>query len=123
MSLIPQLTPLEAALAAKTESIARVGEALHHLATVMKNENSRFWQQPDELLLGVLNHDVAGTLATFEANTRLGVAVNAMLDELEPDPVLRRFPTRASVVPGRGDVVYDGTAFVVTAPEQATASN
>lgn len=109
MPLITPRTTLELDLAEKDASVIRCAEAAHHLAAVLRNENSRFWSVPTDRLLAVLNHDVATTLATFAANTAAGTAVNAILDQLD-DP---RFPTRAPVEPGRSDIVFLNGAFVL----------
>lgn len=108
MSLLTQRTQLESDLHDKDESVIRCAEAAHHLASVLSNENARFWSVPTDRLLAILNHDVAVTLATFAANTAAGTAVNAILDQLD-DP---RFPGRAPVAPGRTDIVFQDGMFV-----------
>lgn len=113
MSLITPRTQLEHDLHEKDESVLRCAEAAHHLASVLANENHRFWSVPTDRLLAVLNHDIPVTLATFAANTAAGTAVNAILDQLA-DP---RFPTRAPTEPGRSDIVFDGSMFSVVVLE------
>lgn len=117
MSIIRQLTTAEADLQAKEQLVLQAGEATHHLAAVLASTNARFWQLPTDRLLAVLNADVPATLATFQANTVLGMAVNASLDAL----AVPRFTTRAPVEPGRSDIVFDGTAFVYVAPPEPPA--
>lgn len=112
MSIIRQLTEAEADLAAKEQLVLHAGEATHHLASVLASTNARFWQLPTDRLLAILNADLPSTLATFEANTALGLQVNASLDAL----AVPRFSTRAPVTAGRSDIVFDGTAFVYVAP-------
>ena len=113
MSLTTQKSQLERDLAEKDAGILRAATALHHAATVIKSENTRFWAVPTVRLLAVLNADVPLTLATFAANTQAGTEVNALLDAVaSPD-----LPTRAPVTAGRSDIVFDGTAFVYVAPE------
>ena len=114
MNLIPAKSTLEADLDAKNQSVLAVGEATHHLAVTLRNANDRFWSIPTDRLLATLNADVAVTLATFAANTALGTAVNASLDAL----ALPQFPTRAPVAPGRADITFDGTAFVLPPPAE-----
>lgn len=113
MSIIRQLTEAEADLTAKEALVLHAGEATHHLAGVLATTNAAFWQLPTDRLLAVLNADVAATLATFAANTALGMQVNASLDALG----VAAFAKRAPVEPGRSDIVFDGTAFVYVAPE------
>lgn len=112
MSIIRQLSEAEADLQAKENLVLQVGEATHHLASVLHSTNERFWSLPTDRLLAVLNADVAATLATFTANTVLGSAVNASLDALN----VPQFTARAPVEPGRTDIIFDGTAFVYVAP-------
>ena len=112
MSIIRQLTTAEADLAAKESLVLQAGEATHHLASVLASTNARFWQLPTDRLLAVLNADVPATLATFTANTALGMTVNASLDAL----AVPRFSARAPLEMGRTDIVFDGTAFVYVAP-------
>lgn len=114
MSIIRQLTEAEADLQAKDALILRVGEATHHLASVLSGANAVFWAVPTERLLAVLNHDVAATIATFQANTLLGTQVNASLNALGAS----QFATRAPVEPARADIILDGTAFVYVAPPE-----
>ena len=117
MSIIRQLTEAEADLAAKEALVLQAGEATHHLASTLATTNAQFWSLPTDRLLAVLNADVPATLATFQANTVLGMAVNASLDAL----AVPRFTTRAPVEPGRSDIVFDGTAFVYVAPPEPPA--
>ena len=114
MSLITQKTQLEADLAEKDAGVLRAATALHHAATVLAGENDRFWSVPTDRLLAVLNADLALTIATFQANTQAGTAINALLDAVASPELPRRAPTE----PGRGDIVFDGTAFVYVAPPE-----
>lgn len=114
MSIIRQLTEAEADLAAKEQLVLQAGEATHHLASVLASTNRGFWSLPTDRLLAVLNADVAATIATFQANTTLGAAVNASLDAL----AVPRFAARAPVEPGRTDIVFNGSAFVYVAPPE-----
>ena len=114
MSIIRQLTEAEADLAAKESLVLQAGEATHHLAAVLASTNARFWQLPTDRLLAVLNADVPATLATFQANKVLGMAVNASLDAL----AVPQFAHRAPVEPCRSDIVFNGTAFVYVAPPE-----
>lgn len=113
MSIIRQLTETESDLAQKEQLILRVGEATHHLASVLSVTNAAFWAVPTERLLAVLNADVPTTLATFQANTLLGTQVNASLDALA-SPM---FTARAPLAPGRSDIIFDGKQFVYVEPE------
>jgi hypothetical protein len=117
MSLLTPKTQLESDLAEKDDSVIRCAEAAHHFACVLSNENARFWAIPTERLLAVLNNDVAITLATFQANTTAGMAVNAILDALNDS----RFPTRAPIDTGRADIVFNGTEFALVPPEEPPA--
>ena len=114
MHIIRQLTESEADLQAKEALVLQAGEATHHLAAVLASTNARFWQFPTDRLLAVLNADVPATLATFQSNTVLGMAVNASLDAL----AVPQFTARAPVEPGRTDITFDGTAFVYIAPPE-----
>ena len=114
MPLIRQLTQSEADLQAKEALVLQAGEATHHLASTLATTNAQFWSLPTDRLLAVLNADIPATLATFAANTTLGVQVNASLDAL----AVPRFATRAPVEPGRSDIVFDGAAFVYVAPPE-----
>ena len=108
MSIIRQLTIAEADLAAKEQLVLQAGEATHHLASTLATTNQQFWSLPTDRLLAVLNADIPATLATFAANTALGVQVNASLDAL----AVPRFATRAPVTAGRSDIIFDGTSFI-----------
>jgi len=114
MPLIPPKTQLEADLAEKDAGVIRAATALHHAATVLKSENSRFWAVPTERLLAVLNADIALTIATFQANTAAGTAINSLLDAVGDATLSNRAP----VEPGRGDIVFDGTEFVFVPPAE-----
>ena len=114
MSLLNIKTQLEQDLSLKDGSIIRCAEAAHHFASVLKNENDRFWSLPTDRLLAVLNYDVSITLATFSANTATGNALNTILDQL----ALPQFPNRAPVTAGRTDIVFNGTAFEYVAPPE-----
>jgi len=114
MSIIRQLTTAEADLQAKEQLVLQAGEATHHLASTLATTNAAFWSLPTDRLLAVLNADIPATLATFAANTALGMQVNASLDAL----AVPRFATRAPVTAGRTDIVFDGAAFVYIAPPE-----
>jgi hypothetical protein len=116
MSIIRQLTEAEADLAAKEALVLQAGEATHHLASTLATTNAQFWAIPTDRLLAVLNADIPATLATFSANTALGLQVNASLDAL----AVPQFASRAPVTAGRSDVVFDGTAFVLVIPPEPT---
>jgi hypothetical protein len=116
MPIIRQLTQAEADLAAKEALVLQAGEATHHLASTLATTNAQFWSLPTDRLLAVLNADIPATLATFAANTALGLQVNASLDAL----AVPRFASRAPVAAGRSDIVFDGTAFVLVIPPEPT---
>ena len=118
MSIIRQLTEAEADLAAKEQLVLQAGEATHHLASTLTTTNAQFWSLPTDRLLAVLNADIPATLATFAANTALGVQVNASLDAL----AVPQFTTRAPVTAGRTDIVFNGTAFEYITPQMELAS-
>lgn len=118
MNLITPKTQLESDLHDKDELVIECAQSVNHLAAVMANQNSRFWALPTDRLLSVLNHDVAVTLATFAANTALGTAVNAILDQLD-DP---QFANRAPVLSGRSDIVFENGSFVLV-PANAPSEN
>jgi hypothetical protein len=107
-------TQLEADLLAKDALVLQAGEATHHLASTLASTNASFWSIPTDRLLAILNADLPSTLATFEANTALGLQVNASLDAL----AVPRFSTRAPVTAGRSDIVFDGASFVYVAPPE-----
>jgi hypothetical protein len=114
MSIIRQLTEAEADLAAKEQLVLQAGEATHHLASTLATTNAQFWSLPTDRLLAVLNADIPATLATFAANTALGLQVNASLDAL----AVPQFASRAPVAAGRTDIVFNGTVFeYITPPE------
>jgi hypothetical protein len=114
MSLIRQLTEAEADLAAKEQLVLQAGEATHHLASTLATTNAQFWSLPTDRLLAVLNADIPATLATFAANTALGLQVNASLDAL----AVPQFASRAPVTAGRTDIVFNGTMFEYIAPPE-----
>jgi hypothetical protein len=113
MPIIRQLTEAEADLVAKEALIIKVAEATHHLASVLASTNNQFWQLPTERLVALLNADVPATIATFTANTLLGMQVNASLDAIGA----AHFTTRAPVEPGRTDITFNGKQFIYVAPE------
>lgn len=104
-------TQLEADLARKDTVILRVAEATHHLASVLLH-SGEIWHLPTDRLLAVLNADIPATLQTLEAHAALATACNASLDSLD----LPEMSTRAPVVPGRSDVVFEDGLFVMLAP-------
>lgn len=108
-SILKPLSEAEADLAAKDALILQVAEATNHLAVTLKQTNDQFWSLPTDRLLAVLNADVASTLATFAANSAIGQAVNASLDEL----ALPQYQTRAPLTTGRNDIQLDGNSFVL----------
>jgi len=110
MSLITIKTQLDSDLSDKDASVLRCATALHHSATIIKCENERFWNTPTERLLAILNNDISLTLATFEANTSAGVAINALLDAVDHPSLTVRIP----VEPGRSDIVFNGERFIYT---------
>jgi hypothetical protein len=112
MAILRQLTESESDLTAKEQLILRAGEATHHLACVLSATNTAFWSLPTDRLLAVLNKDIPTTLATFEANSRLGMQVNASLNALG----VPHFSNRAPVELGRLDIKFDGTKFIQSAP-------
>jgi hypothetical protein len=111
MPILRHLTEFESDLIAKEQLILRAGEATHHLACVLSATNTAFWALPTDRLLAVLNKDIPTTLATFEANTLLGMQVNASLNALG----VPHFATRAPVELGRLDITFNGTKFVQSA--------
>lgn len=114
MKFITPKTQLESDLDEKDESILRCAQAANNLAAVLHNENDRFWSLPTDRLLAVLNANVPVTLATFEANTLAGTAINNILDQLA-DPTLTQ---RAPVTPGRTDIQFVDGAFVYVPPSE-----
>jgi hypothetical protein len=110
MPLIRPTTDLDV----KDDLILQAAEATHHLASTLATTNQQFWSLPTDRLLAVLNADIPATLATFAANTALGVQVNASLDAL----AVPRFAHRAPVTAGRTDIVFNGTAFEYIAPPE-----
>ena len=114
MPIIRQLNQAESDIAAKEQLVLQAGEATHHLASTLTTTNAQFWNLPTDRLLAVLNADIPATLATFAANTALGLQVNASLDAL----AVPRFASRAPVEPGRSDIVFDGASFIHVAPPE-----
>lgn len=113
MSLLPNKTLLESDLAADESAVLEIAEALHNLAAKMSNAHARFWSRPVDRILASANHDIAATIARFEGNFKLGSTVNEALDLLALD----RFPVRVPLEKWRGDIVFDGAAFVFVPPE------
>jgi hypothetical protein len=105
-------TQLEADLIAKDQLVIRAAEAAHHLASILASVNQSFWSIPTDRLLAVLNHNIAATLATFEANTALGTACNTHLDAID----LPQLSVRTPLTAGRSDIVFDGQQFVFVPP-------
>lgn len=114
MPLVTPKSELEQDLAEKDAGVLRVATAYHHAATIQKEENGKFWALPTERLLALMNADIPLTLATFGANTAIGVPTNAMLDAVAAPGL----PNRAPVEPGRTDIIFNGTEFVVAPPVQ-----
>ena len=114
MSILTPKTQLEIDLADVDQDVLEIAQAAHHLAVVMDARNRRFWSFPTDRLLSVLNANVPRTLSIFSANTALGTATNTALDSLNTE----MFPVRAPVVPGRSDIVFDGTQFVFVPPQE-----
>lgn len=112
MSLLKKQSQLAADLAAKDARVLQCAEAAHHLAAILRNSHAWLWGLSPARLLAILNADVPATLATFAANTALGVAVNAALDTADQP----EFPTRAPVAIGRSDLVFDGNEFSIPTP-------
>ena len=113
MQLIRPTTDLDL----KDALVLQAGEATHHLASTLATTNAQFWSLPTDRLLAVLNADIPATLATFAANTALGMQVNASLDALD----VPMFSARAPLEMGRTDIAFDGVAFVQVAPPEPTA--
>lgn len=112
--ILTQRTQLDTDLAERDASVLRGAEALHHAAAVMRAEHGRFWAIPTDRLIALLNADIAGTLALFQANTQAAQAINAVLDLLDHPA----FPGRAPTTTGRADIVLaDGVFVHVPAPE------
>lgn len=112
MNPIPTKSALQLDQAADEAAVLDIAEAANNLAAKMRNAHAAFWQRPTDRLIAALNADVPVTLARFNGNTALGMAVNSALDAC----ALPQFTTRAPVVMGRTDITFDGTAFVL-APE------
>ena len=112
MSLTHQLTEAESDLSVKESLVIKAGEATHYLASVLRSANDVFWSLPTDRLLAVLNADVGSTIATFQANTALGMQVNASLDALG----VAAFTNRAPTEPGRIDIIFNGAEFVFVPP-------
>lgn len=88
-------------LAALDQSVLDSAEAVHVAAKVLRREYDEFWgNKTPERLLAILNYNVPKMLAIFEANTAIGTAINARLDEVSaslreagrPDPFHHRAP-------------------------------
>jgi hypothetical protein len=112
MNILPTLTQLEQDIALKNELVFTALESTHCFAETLSAINGKFWGLPTERLLAMLNADINVTIATFQANTALGVAINAPLDAIGHP----QFTRRAPVEPGRTDIVFDGEKFVYVAP-------
>lgn len=112
MPIITPKTQAQEDLILKEQLVVEVGEATHHLASVMQSTNKSFWALPTERLLDVLNQDAVSSIETLQANESLAVQVNASLDALALDDL----STRAPVEPGRSDIIFDGNLFVYVPP-------
>jgi len=112
-SILKPLSEAEKDLAQKDSLVLQVAEATNHLAVTLKQTNDQFWSLPTERLLAVLNADVVSTLATFAANTAIGLAVNDSLNALS----LPQYSTRAPLTAGRSDIQFDSGIFVLV-PEK-----
>lgn len=115
MSLLQTKTQLEQDLEFVDGLLLQSARALHHAAAILRNSNAAFWDIPTDRLLAVLNADVTRTLAVFAANTATGTAINSQLDEFSATGM---YETRAPVVPGRDDIVFDTESglFVLDEP-------
>jgi hypothetical protein len=116
MSLLTEKPLPEQLRDAKDAWVVQCAAATHNLAAAMRNAHAWLWSLPTDDLLGLLNHDVAVTLATFQQNTALGLAANAALDSV----AIPELTVRAPVVPGRSDIIYDGEQFVFVPPPEPT---
>ena len=111
MPLIKPLTELEQDLVAMRDDVLAVAEATNNLAATIKNRAERFWQQPTERLLAVLNADTQSSLSILQAQATLATIVNNSLDQLAATQYSARAPIET-----RADVTFDGSAFVFIAP-------
>jgi len=111
MSLITQKTELEQDIADKDAGVLRAATALHYAATVLTEENTRFWRIPTNRLLAILNEDTSITLATLSANSATAASINDMLDQVGEIELSHR----AIVSIGEG-ITFNGTEFVFVPP-------
>ena len=109
MPLLPILSQVEQDLTLLDSLIVQSAEAAHHLAVTMGRCNAELWSLPDERLGAVLNADRERTAAIFAANSFLGSAVNAALDNSS----IAKFSSRAPLTPGREISVGESGEYVV----------
>lgn len=113
MQLPPTITPSKV-----TARNIRVAEALNHAISVITSANLEYWQRPDDELLAEMNANPAATLATFEANYALAVALNSSQESLnvvdeQGKPV---YSARAPIARGRNDIGFADGAFFIPPP-------
>jgi hypothetical protein len=116
-SILPESTALETDLATYRGIVNRSGTHANMLAASLFEGHRWLWNLPTERLLAVFNHlGEERVNKLFEANTALGIAVNAALDLVDParttgDPAAqKRFPAVAPTVAGRTDIGFDADA-------------
>ena len=117
MPLIPTPNQLQQDASLLDNLILQTAEATHHLAATIARCNAEFWGLPDDRLAAILNADVERTQAVFAANSALGSAVNASLDEIDSPA----HSCRAPVTPGREiSLGLDGKFTITPHPIETT---
>lgn len=92
----------------------RVAEAVNHLIVTLTVANKDFWNRSTDTILTELNLDIEESMELLTGNTTLATALNATQASLnvrneDGNPV---FTERAPVVPGRTDIIFEGSQFI-----------
>jgi hypothetical protein len=90
--MIEQLTPLEDHRAKVRAATAECLTEADHLASCMANAYALFWSASADVLLEMLNSNVAFWLDVLQRNTAVGTTINAQLDAANLPQFFHRVP-------------------------------
>jgi len=109
--MIEQLTPLEQHRAnVRTATLSCLNVA-DHMAQSMANAYTIFWGAPTEIVLEMINSNIAHWLDVLQRNTAVGSLINAQLDAA----ALPEYPHRVPLTMPAG-YAFTGAEFTYTAP-------
>jgi hypothetical protein len=113
--MIEQLTPLEQHRANVRNATMICLNSACHLAQGMANAYATFWSASPEIVLEMLNSNVAFWLDVLQRNTAVGTTINAQLDAAN----LPQFSHRVPVTMPEGYSFQNG-AFTHSSPSPET---